>query len=88
MKRFPVFLMVASATLLAGRQFMRHGGKHRPDFAAMRRRMMKRMMQAMPEDSPPKLVKSILPRLQEQNDQILALLTEQNEILRKLTRKS
>jgi hypothetical protein len=85
MKRLPVFLLVGGATLLAGRQLL--GGKRGPDFAAMRRRMMKRMMQAMPEDSPPKLITSILPRLQEQNDQILALLGEQNELLRKLDRK-
>lgn len=85
MKRLPIFLLVGGATLLAGRQLL--GGGRGPDFAAMRRRMMERMMQAMPEDSPPKLITSILPRLQEQNDQILALLTEQNELLRKLERK-
>jgi hypothetical protein len=86
MKRLPIFLLVGGATLLAGRQFLRHGGKRRLDFAAMRRRMMERMMQAMPEDSPPKLITSILPRLQEQNDQVLTLLKEQNELLRKLER--
>jgi len=51
-------------------------------FPAMRRKIMKRMIDAMPEDSPPKLVMSILPRLQEQNDQILALLKEQTDLLR------
>jgi len=53
----------------------------------MRRKMMNRMMDAMPEDSPPKLVMSILPRLQEQNDQILALLKEQTNLLRQLSTK-
>jgi len=48
---------------------------------------MDRMMEAMPEDSPPKLIKSVLPRLKEQNDQILALLEEQNELLRQLNTK-
>jgi hypothetical protein len=51
----------------------------------MRERMMERMrriMEEMPDDSPPKLVMSTLPRLQEQNDQILALLREQNDLLR------
>jgi hypothetical protein len=43
---------------------------------------MERMMEEMPDDSPPKLVMSILPRVQEQNEQILALLREQNELLR------
>jgi hypothetical protein len=45
--------------------------------------MMERMMERMPPDSPPKLVMSILPRLREQNDEIVALLREQNELLRR-----
>ncbi len=53
----------------------------------MRHRMMKRMMAAMPEDSPPKLIMSILPRLKEQNEQILALLEEQSDLLRRLAEK-
>jgi len=48
---------------------------------------MKRMMDAMPEDWPPRLVMSILPRLQEQNDQILSLLKEQTELLRQQSTK-
>lgn len=44
---------------------------------------MERMMERMPPDSPPKLVMSILPRLREQNDEIVALLREQNELLRR-----
>jgi len=43
---------------------------------------MGRMMEEMPDDSPPKLVMSTLSRLQEQNDQILALLREQNDLSR------
>jgi hypothetical protein len=35
---------------------------------------MKHMMDRMPEDSPPRLVMSTLPRVAEQNDRILALL--------------
>jgi hypothetical protein len=55
--------------------------------------MMARMMEGLPPDSPPKLVMSILPRLREQNDEIIALLREQNELLRRVrservTRKS
>ena len=52
---------------------------------AVRRRMLQRMEQMMaslPEDSPPKLVMSVLPRVREQNEQIIALLREQNELLR------
>lgn len=51
----------------------------------MRERMMERMgrmMEEMPDDSPPKLVVSTLPRLREQSDQMLALLKEQNDLLR------
>ena len=44
---------------------------------------MARMLERMPPDSPPKLVMSILPRLQQQNDEIIALLREQNELLRR-----
>ncbi len=43
---------------------------------------MERMMTRLPEGAPPKLVMSILPKLQAQNDQIIAVLREQNELLR------
>ncbi len=45
-------------------------------------RRMEHMMANLPEGAPPKLVMSILPKLQAQNDQIIALLQEQNELLR------
>jgi hypothetical protein len=44
---------------------------------------MEQMMARLPDDAPPKLVMSILPRLRAQNDQIIALLQEQNGLLRK-----
>lgn len=53
------------------------------------RRILKRMehmMASLPEGAPPKLVMSVLPRLQAQNDQIIAMLREQNELLRKQLR--
>lgn len=53
--------------------------------SALSRRMlghMEHMMARLPDSSPPKLVMSILPRLQEQNDQIIAMLREQNALLR------
>lgn len=53
--------------------------------AAMRRRMlggMERMMASMPEDAPPKLIMSVLPRLRDQNDEMITMLREQNELLR------
>jgi hypothetical protein len=47
---------------------------------------MERMMARLPDNAPPKLVVSILPRLKAQNDQIIALLREQNELLRERQR--
>ncbi len=51
--------------------------------ATIKQRIMARMMEGLPADSPPKLVMSILPRLRQQNDEIIALLREQNELLRR-----
>ncbi len=45
--------------------------------------MMERCMEMMPEDSPPKVMMSALSRIQEQNDQLLTLLREQNNLLRR-----
>lgn len=53
--------------------------------AALSRRMlrhMEHMMASLPESSPPKLVMSVLPRLRDQNDQMIAMLREQNALLR------
>ncbi len=57
-------------------------GSGRCPGATMKQRMMARMMEGFPADSPPKLVMSILPRLREQNDEIIALLQAQTELLR------
>ncbi len=48
---------------------------------------MGRMLEKMPEDSPPRLVMSTLPRLAEQNEEILSLLREQNALMRELGAK-
>jgi hypothetical protein len=45
-------------------------------------RHMEHMMASLPDNSPPKLVMSVLPRLRDQNDQIIAMLREQNALLR------
>ena len=45
--------------------------------------MMQQCMEHMPEDFPPKVMTSGVRRLQSQNDEILALLREQNELLRR-----
>ena len=43
---------------------------------------MEHMMASLPADAPPRLVMKILPKLEAQNDQIIAMLREQNELLR------
>jgi len=53
--------------------------------ARVRHRMaegMEHMIAGLPEGAPPKLIISVLPKLQAQNDQIIAMLREQNELLR------
>ena len=45
--------------------------------------MMERRMESMPEDSPPKVLMSTMRRFEEQNDEFVALLREQNKLLRK-----
>ena len=87
MGRFLLTVTIAGAALFVGYRLLAPRRPQRAGFAAMRRKMMKRMMDAMPEDSPPKLIMSILPRLQEQNDQILVLLKEQNDLLRQRSAK-
>ena len=44
---------------------------------------MERMMASLPEGAPPKLVMTVLPQLRDQNNQIIAMLREQNELLRR-----
>lgn len=53
--------------------------------SALKRRMlghMEQMMKSLPAGSPPKLIMSVLPQLRDQNDQIIAMLREQNALLR------
>lgn len=51
--------------------------------ARVSRRMLQRMehfMASLPDNAPPKLIASVLPRLRDQNDQIVAMLREQNQL--------
>ena len=62
------------------------GAPRRRFRAAVSRRMLQRMeyvLASLPENSPPKLIMSVLPRLRDQNEQIIAMLQDQNELLRK-----
>jgi hypothetical protein len=76
--------VVVGAVIAARRVLLSEGRSpdRRPE-GTIRQRMMARMIEGLPPDSPPKLVMSILPRLREQNDEIIALLREQNELLRR-----
>ena len=49
---------------------------------------MEHMLASLPENAPPKLVMSILPRLRDQNDQIIAMLQEQNALLREYLQRT
>ena len=84
MRRLVAFGVVVGGVIVAQRLLASEGGGagHRPG-SGMGQRMMARMIERLPPDSPPKLVMSILPRLREQNDEIIALLREQNELLRR-----
>ena len=78
------FGAVALGAVIAYRYQTRESGSRLGD--VVRRRVMnrmERMMASLPEGAPPKLVMTVLPRLQDQNEQIIAMLREQNELLRK-----
>lgn len=83
-----VALGIATVGGVIALQYLRVVPHHRMTRAVgdwMNRKMlshMGRMMASLPEGAPPKLVASILPKLQAQSDQIIAMLREQNELLR------
>lgn len=74
---------VAVTAVIAFRYFPPPSRKRLTD--GIRNRILKsceHMVASLPEEAPPKLIMSVLPKLQAQNDQILAMLREQNELLR------
>ncbi len=79
-------LIVGGAALVGGAVALRLLPQIRRRFAGtLADRMHQRMelmLAKLPEESPPKLVMSVLPRLRDQNEQIIAMLREQNELLR------
>lgn len=86
---FPIAILLGG--VMALRLLMTPEGRERisQTRANMGSRMaerMGRMMEEMPDDSPPKLFMSTMRRLQEQNDELLALMREQNTILREQLR--
>jgi len=69
--------------VVAYRYLSRESGSRLGDaFGGRILKRMERIMASLPEGAPPKLVMTVLPRLQDQNDQIIAMLREQNELLR------
>ena len=82
MRQLPTVLLLACTACLVGRTLLKRTRGGDPVRAPMQQRVIERMLNAMPEDSPPKRIVSTLPRLQQQNEEIIALLKQQNEILR------
>ncbi len=83
MKRFTALGAIVVGGAIAFQVFARE--PRRRLSSAVRQRMfkrMERMMASLPDGAPPKLIMSVLPRLREQNDEILRMLREQNELLR------
>ncbi len=80
MKR--VLLLVA--VLLGGAIAVRHllTAERREGLSRLPATFMERCMEQMPEDSSPKVMTSGLRRMQEPNEELLALLREQNDLLR------
>ena len=90
MRRLLALGALSAGGVIAVRKFLlRQGARpsERPG-TTMRQRMMARMLEGMPSDSPPKLVMTILPRLQQQNDEIIALLRAQNDLLRSQSQRA
>jgi hypothetical protein len=85
MRRQLALAAVVVGGMIAARRLVPsgRGGPDRRPGPTIRQRLMARMIEGLPPDSPPKLVMSILPRLRQQNDEIIALLREQNELLRR-----
>ena len=90
MRRLLALGALSAGGVIAARRFLlRQGARSsaRPG-TTIRQRMMARMLEGMPSNSPPKLVMTILPRLQQQNDEIIALLRDQNELLRSQSQRA
>ena len=79
-------LITLGAAAIAGAMAFRLSQGARQRLAAdLNRRMlrhMEQMMASLPDSSPPKLVMSVLPRLRDQNDQIIAMLQQQIDLPR------
>ena len=77
-------VLLLTAVLVGGAMAARRllTAERREGLSRLPATMMERCMEHMPEDSPPKVMTSGIRRMQEQNDELLALLREQNDLLR------
>lgn len=80
----PIFLAVAGVAGVIAFRCLPHEVRSRVTSSIKNRisQHCEHMIAGLPEGSPPKLIMSVLPKLQAQNDQIITMLKEQNEILR------
>ncbi len=85
MKKLLFLATIAVVTAAAVRRLVpaERRAQMREGLIQMPATMMEQRMEAMPEDSPPKVMTSGIRRMQEQNDEIVALFREQNKLLRK-----
>lgn len=85
MKKLLLLTAVAAGTAVAIRRLVpaERRSELRESLAQMPATMMERCMESMPEDSPPKVMVSSMRRFEEQNDELAALLREQNKLLKK-----
>lgn len=88
MHRKSIGAVLSCAALAAGACLLTHRKTRECAPGSMHHSMFERMMKAMPEDAPPRVISTVMPRLQAQNEEILALLREQNELLRTMKRNS
>ena len=84
MKRVLMLTAVVLGITYAVRSLL--DGERREQIAHLPMTMMERCMEMMPDDAPPKALMSGMDKIQAQNEQTLALLREQNELLRERTR--
>lgn len=80
MKKLLVLVVIMLGGAYAVRSLLTDERRER--LARLPATMMEQCMQMMPEDSPPMVMMSSLRRIQEQNEELLALQREQNELLR------
>ena len=80
MKRVLLTTIIVFGGVIAARRLLT--AERREGLSRLPGTFMERFMEQMPEESPPKVMMSSLRRMREQNEEMLALLREQNDLLR------